>query len=82
MGQDTIGTDKFKTYQHGPGQIRDLHNDYKKFIPKISNGLTIKKTELLNQSFEAYLYAILGAQARTRQSNFGPRAWALETKSF
>ena len=82
MGQDVVGSDPYKTYQHGPGQLRDTQNDYKKFIPIISNGLTKQGTELLNQSIEAYLYAILGSQAKTRQSIFGPRASALETKSF
>ena len=56
-----VGTDPWKTYQHGPGQLRDTNNDYKKFVPRISNGLTKNGTELLNQSIEAYLYAILGA---------------------
>ena len=50
MGQDTVGTDPHTTYQHGPGQIRDTQNDYKKFIPRMSNGLTIKGTEYINQS--------------------------------
>ena len=67
-------------YQHGPGQIRDTNNDYKKFIPKISNGLTKNGTELLNQSIESYLYSILGSQARTRQSIVSNRTSALETQ--
>ena len=82
LGQDVVGSDPHKTYQHGPGQLRDTQNDYRKFVPIISNGLTKQGTELLNQSIEAYLYAILGSQAKTRQSIFGPRASALETKSF
>ena len=80
LGQDTVGVDKWKRYQHGPGQIRDTQNDYKKFVPTISDGLTKNGTELLNQSIEAYLYAILGAQARTRQSIVSNRASALETQ--
>ena len=35
---------------------------------------------MLNQSIEAYLYAILGSQARTRQSIVSGRASALETQ--
>ena len=60
--------------------MRDTNNDYKKFVPRLSNGLTKKGTELLNQSIESYLYAILGAQARTRQSILSLRASALETQ--
>ena len=66
--------------QAGPGQIRDTQNDYRKFIPKVSDGLIKKEIELLNQSIEAYLYAILGSQARTRQSIVSNRASALETQ--
>ena len=82
LGQDIVSTDKLKTYQHGPGQIRDTQNDYKKFIPRMSNGLTKSGTELLNQSIEAYLYAILGAQGRTRQSIFGQSFSIRNSKSF
>ena len=35
---------------------------------------------MLNHSIEAYLYAILGSQARTRQSIVSNRASALETQ--
>ena len=35
---------------------------------------------MLNQSIEAYLYAILGSQARTRQSIVSHRASSLETQ--
>ena len=70
----------WERFPHGPGQIRDTQNDYKKFIPKISDGLIKQGTELLNESIEAYLYAILGAQARTRQSIVSNKASALETQ--
>ena len=68
----------FPRHKHGPGQLRDVQNDYKKFVPKISTGLIKKGTELLNHSIEAYIYSILGAQARTRQSIVSSRASALE----
>ena len=82
LGQDVVASRTWPRYKHSPGQLRDTQNDYKKFIPRISNGLIKKGTELLNQSIEAYLYAILGCQARTRQSIVSNRASALETKSF
>ena len=80
LGQDVVASRSFPRYKHGPGQLRDTQNDYRKFIPKISNGLIKKGTELLNQSIEAYLYAILGCQATTRQSIVSNRASALETQ--
>ena len=81
LGQAVVDMKKFtKTYGPGVGFIRDLQNDYKKFIPKKSDGLTTQGTELLNQSIEAYIYSVLGAQARTKQSIYGSRASALETQ--
>ena len=64
----------------GAWRIRDLKNDFKKFIASKSNGFTKKGTELINQSIEAFIYCILGAQARTKQSIYGERASALETQ--
>ena len=53
LGQGVIDTSKFKRlYGPGVGLIRDLQNDYKKFVPKESDGLTIQGTELLNHSIE------------------------------
>ena len=45
-------------------------NDYKRFIPVKSDGFTKIGTQYLNQSIESYLYTILGAQAKTRQSMY------------
>ena len=82
LGQGVIDTSKFKRlYGPGVGLIRDLQNDYKKFVPKVSDGLTIQGTELLNHSIESYIYSVLGAQARTKQSIYGPGASALETQN-
>ena len=64
----------------GAWRIRDLHNDFKKFIAARSNGFTKAGTELLNQSIEVYIYCILGAQARTKQSIHGLRASLPETQ--
>ena len=58
-----------------------MKNDYKKFIPKKSDGLTIQGTELLNQSIESYIYSVLGAQASMKQSIYGPRSFALEKEN-
>ena len=82
LGQGVVDSSKF-TNLHGPGVgfIRDFKNDYKKFIPKKSDWLTSQGTELLNQSIESYIYSVLGAQAKTKQSIYGPRASSLETQN-
>ena len=83
LGQDFVDTSKFaKLHGLGVDFIRDLPNDYKKFIPKKSDVLRTQGTELLNQSIESYIYSVLGAQARTKQSIYGSRASALEHKKF
>ena len=75
--------DDYRLQNHpGTGSIRDPQNDYKKFIPKISNGITKKGTELINQSIESYLYCILGAQSRAKQPIISNRASALEVQSI
>ena len=82
LGQDVVDMSKFTNIHGvgGVGSIRDLKNVYKKFIPKKSDGLTTQGTELLNQSIESYIYSVIGAQARTKQSIYGPRASALDTQ--
>ena len=77
---------KYKAYilqGHFPdfhGRIEDRAGDFKKFILKKSNGITKDGLILLNQSIEAYIYAILGSQSKTRQSIVGNRGSALETQ--
>ena len=41
------------------------------FIPDKANGLTAAGLVRLNQSIEAYVYCILGAQVNVRSSNVG-----------
>ena len=55
-------------------------DDYKHYILGTSNGFTQIKIWYINQSLESYLYSILGAQARTKQSIFCKRASVLETQ--
>ena len=62
------------------GRIVDQTGDFKKFISKKSDGITSTGLILLNQSIEAYIYAILGSQSKTRQSIVGNRGSALETQ--
>ena len=51
LGQDVTSMETgWRGYKHGPGQLQDVQNDYKNFIPKISNGLIKKGSKLLNHS--------------------------------
>ena len=57
-----------------------LHNDYKRYVTEKSNGLTKIGIQYINESIEAFIYSILGSQARTKQSIYSNRASALETQ--
>ncbi len=54
------------TYQKVTGQSPNDVNDYKKFITTTTDGLTKIGQKLVQQSVESYVYAVLGAQAKTR----------------
>ena len=54
------------TYQKVTGQSPNDVNDCKKFIATTTDGLTKIGQKLLQQSVESYVYAVLGAQAKTR----------------
>ena len=68
--------------QNHPGirSVRNVLNDFKKFVPATSSGNTKQRSDLLNRSIITYLYAILGSQTRKKQSIYGERASALETQ--
>ena len=53
-------------YQKVGGQFPNSINDYKMFIATTTNGLTKIGQKLFQQSIESCVYAILGAQAKTR----------------
>ena len=75
--------DDYKWQNHpGRGSIGDIQNDYKKFIPKYSNGFTQQGLKLINKSIESYLYSILGAQAKAKQSIIGNKASAFEVQQI
>jgi hypothetical protein len=58
----------------------DVENDYKTLIPKTSRGLTKVGQKLFQQSIEAFVYSVLGAQAKTRWSITGQGAKSLQTQ--
>ena len=57
-----------------------VENDYKTLIPKTSRGLTRVGQKLFQQSIEAFVYSVLGAQAKTRWSITGQGAKSLQTQ--
>ena len=58
----------------------DVENDYKTLIPKTSRGLTKVGQKLFQQLIEAFVYSVLGAQAKTRWSITGQGAKSLQTQ--
>ncbi len=56
------------TYKKITGQSPNDVDDYKMFIAMTTDGLTKIGQKLLQQSIESYVYAVLGAQAKTRWS--------------
>jgi hypothetical protein len=58
----------------------NVENDYKTLIPKTSHRLTRVGQKLFQQSIEAFVYSVLGAQAKTRWSITGQGAKSLQTQ--
>ena len=58
--------------------IGDVANDYKRYVPTTSDGLTKVGTRLLNDSIAGYVYAVLGAQAKIRASIIDQGAISLQ----
>jgi hypothetical protein len=53
-------------------------DDYRRFIADKSDGFTQTGIHLLNQSIEAYVFAVLGSQANKRISIVGKLGGSLE----
>jgi hypothetical protein len=59
----------FIVYEYLTGsEPNDVKNDYKYLIPETSHGLTTLGQKLFQQSAEAFVYSVLGAQVKTRWS--------------
>lgn len=59
---------------------KDVNNDYKTLIPKKSRGLAKVGEILFQQSIEANVYDVLGAQAKIRCSIMDQGAKSLQTQ--
>ena len=68
-----VRLERFAVYNIG-----DVNNDYKRYVPRISNGLTILGTRLLNDSIAGYVYSVLGAQSKIKASIVNKGAISLQ----
>ena len=67
-------------YQALSGTRNGHANDYRRFIAHETTGLTKIGQKLFQQSVESYVYAVLGAQAKTRWVIVGAGAKSLQTQ--
>ncbi len=67
-------------YQKLSGTRNGHGNDYRRFIAHETSGLTKIGQKLFQRSVQSYVYAILGAQAKTRWSIVGEGAKSLQTQ--
>ncbi len=67
-------------YQALSGTRNGHGNDYRRFIAHETSGLTKIGQKLFQRSVQSYVYAVLGAQAKTRWSIVGEGAKSLQTQ--
>ena len=60
--------------------LNDVDNGYEYFLTRVSNGLTNAGQARLNQSIEALVYCVLGAQVNVRSSILGNTGSAQEVR--
>ena len=65
-------------YQKLSGTRNRQPNDYRRFIAHKTSGLTKIGQKLLQQSIQSYVYAVLGARAKTRWPIVGKGAKSLQ----
>ncbi len=76
----SVTTDRDGNYFFSKGTVNYSTTDYKSLIAQSTTGLTQIGQKLLQQSVESYVYAVLGAQAKTRWSIVGEGAKSLQTQ--
>ncbi len=67
-------------YQKLSGTRNGQANDYRRFIAHKTSGLTKIGQNLFQRSVQSYVYAVLGAQAKTRWPIVGEGAKSLQTQ--
>ena len=77
---NSVGPGRNGNYEVYKGTVNYSTTDYKSLIAQSTDGLTQIGQKLLQQSVESYVYAVLGAQAKTRWSIVGEGAKSLQTQ--
>ena len=77
---NSVISDRDGNYEVYKGTVNYSTTDYKSLITQSTTGLTKIGQKLLQQSIESYVYAVLGAQAKTRWTIVGEGAKSLQTQ--
>ncbi len=76
----SVTKDRDGNYFFSKGTVNYSTTDYKSLIAQSTTGLTKIGQKLLQQSVESYMYAVLGAQAKTRWPIVGEGAKSSQTQ--
>ncbi len=76
----SVGKDRDGNLEYYKGTVNYSTTDYKSLIAQSTTGLTKIGQKLFQQSIESYVYAVLGAQAKTRWPIVGEGAKSLQTQ--
>ncbi len=77
---NSVGPDRDGNYEVYKGTVNYSTTDYKSLIAQSTTGLTNIGQKLFQQSVESYVYAVLGAQAKTRWTIVGGGAKSSQTQ--
>ncbi len=76
----SVGRNKDGYLEYCKATVNYSTTDYKSLIAQSTTGLTKTGQKLFQQSIESYVYAVLGAQAKTRWPIVGEGAKSLQTQ--
>ena len=76
----SVGKDRDGNLEFYKGTVNYSTTNYKSLIAQSTTGLTKIGQKLFQQSIESYVYAVLGAQAKSRWSIVGKGAKFLQTQ--
>ena len=76
----SVERDRDGNLEYYKGTVNYSTTDYKSLIAQSTTGLTKIGQKLFQQSIESYVYAVLGAQAKTRWPIVGKGAKSLQTQ--
>ncbi len=76
----SVGKDRDGNLEYYKGTVNYSTTDYKSLIAQSTTGLTKIGQKLFQQSIESYVYAVLGAQAKSKWPIVGEGAKSLQTQ--